>query len=150
MDTIDYKILQCLLSNAREKASAISEEIQLSVSAVTERIKKLENSGIIEKYTVVLDQKRLGYSVIALMEVSLEHPSFFDSFAELVKETPNIVSCYYMTGDFDFMLKVVTDTPDSLEEIHRKVKSFPGVSNTKTHFVLKPLKTNSTDFLLKE
>ena len=148
MDAIDYKILQCLLKNAREKASVISEQIQLSVSAVTERIKKLENSGIIEQYTVVLDQKRLGFGVIALMEISLEHPSHFDSFTELVKDTPNIVSCYYMTGDFDFMLKVVTDTPDSLEEIHRKVKSFPGVSNTKTHFVLKPIKMGNTDFLL--
>jgi Lrp/AsnC family leucine-responsive transcriptional regulator len=149
MDSIDYKILECLINNGREKASVISEKIKLSVSSVTERIKKLENLGIIEQYTVILDQKKLGFSVIALMEVSLDHPSYFDSFVELVNSTPNISSCYYMTGDFDFMLKINTDTPDNLEKIHRTIKNFNGVANTKTHFVLKPLKTNSTDFIIK-
>jgi len=148
MDATDRKILQYLLKNGREKASVISEQIQLSVSAVTERIKKLEASGIIEQYTVILNQRQLGYGVIALMEVSLEHPSFFDAFAEFVQQTPSIVSCYYMTGDYDFLIKVVTDSPDSLEEIHRKVKSFSGVSSTETHYVLKPLKMGTTDYLL--
>lgn len=115
MDSLDLKILSCLKNNARAKASQISEEVNLSVSAVTERIKKLEASGVICGYTVVLDQKKLGNDVIALMEVSLEHPRYYDRFTELVAQNPNIVSCYYMTGDYDFMLKIITDSSDSLE-----------------------------------
>lgn len=80
MDSLDLKILSCLKNNARAKASQISEEVNLSVSAVTERIKKLEASGVICGYTVVLDQKKLGNDVIALMEVSLVHPRYYDRF----------------------------------------------------------------------
>lgn len=140
LDEIDYKILRCLKKNAREKASAISEEISLSVSAVIERIKKLEASGIITGYTAIFDQKLLGNDMTALMEVSLEHPRYYDAFCEMVASIDSIVSCYYMTGDYDFMLRIVTDSSDSLELIHRRIKSMEGVSATETHFVLKEVK----------
>ena len=142
MDSIDYKILKCLKENARENASAISQQVNLSVSAVIERIKKLESAGIIEKYTVVLNQKLLGNTMLALMEVSLEHPKFYDSFTEKVKKHENIASCYYITGDFDFMLKIVTDSSEGLEKVHRDIKCIEGVSLTKTHFVLSGLKND--------
>ncbi len=144
MDAIDYKILHCLRENARQKASGIGEEINLSVSAVLERIRKMEKSGLIEGYTVLLDQKQMGNDMTALMEVSLEHPRFYDSFTAMVRENENIVSCDYLTGDFDFILKIMTDTSESLEGIHRQIKSLDGVSNTRTHFVLKNVKDERT------
>ena len=144
MDAIDYKILHCLRENARQKASAIGEEINLSVSAVLERIRKMEKCGLIEGYTVLLDQKQMGNDMTALMEVSLEHPRFYDSFTAMVRENENIVSCDYLTGDFDFILKIMTDTSESLEGIHRQIKSLDGVSNTRTHFVLKNVKDERT------
>ena len=140
MDFIDYKILNCLKENSRQKASAISEQINLSVSAVIERIRKMEAAGYIAGYTVELNQKKLGYDMTALMEVSLEHPKYFEAFAEMVKNNKNILSCDYLTGDYDFMLRIFTDTSDSLECIHRGIKSMEGVSSTRTHFVLKTLK----------
>jgi Lrp/AsnC family leucine-responsive transcriptional regulator len=140
MDIIDYKILKCLKNNSRQKVVTISEKINLSVSAVIERIKKMEAKGIIKKYSIILDQKQLGNDMVALMEISLEHPKYYDSFTSMVKQNSNIVSCYYLTGDFDFMLKILTDSSAGLELIHRKIKSMEGVSNTKTHFVLKSIK----------
>lgn len=142
MDKTDREILKCLINNARIKISDISKRINLSVSAVIERIRKMESSNIIEKYTVILNQKSLGNDLIALMEVSLEHPKYYDSFTKAVIENPNIQSCYYLTGEFDFMLKIITDSSESLEKIHRGIKSLEGVSATKTHFVLKPVKTD--------
>ena len=71
MDKIDLEILACLKDNARMKASDISKKINLSVSAVIERIKKLEANNTIEKYTITLNQKQLGNDLIALKEVSL-------------------------------------------------------------------------------
>ncbi len=144
MDKIDIEILACLKENARMKASDISKRINLSVSAVIERIKKLEANNTIEKYTITLNQKQLGNDLIALMEVSLEHPKYYDVFADMVKSTESIQSCYYLTGEYDFMLKIFTDSSDSLEKLHRKIKSVSGVQSTRTHFVLKSVKSNSS------
>jgi len=138
LDSIDIQILTKLKQNARIKASQISEEVGLSVSSVTERIKKLEKNGVICAYTVVLDQKMIGNDVVALMEVSLDHPKFYDAFTEMIACTKCIVSCYYISGDFDFMLKIIAPS-EKLEEIHRTIKSFPGVSGTRTNVVLKSL-----------
>ncbi len=140
MDYIDYKILKELKANAREKASVISEKIGLSVSTVIDRIRKMEDSGIISGYTVKINQKKTGNDMTALMEVSLEHPKYYDEFTEMIRNNPNIVDCYYLTGEFDFILKVITDSSDSLEMIHRNIKSMDGVSATNTHFVLKSVK----------
>lgn len=140
MDYIDYKILKELKANAREKASVISEKIGLSVSTVIDRIRKMEDSGIISGYTVEINQKKTGNDMTALMEVSLEHPKYYDEFTDMIRNNPNIVDCYYLTGEFDFILKVITDSSDSLEMIHRNIKSMDGVSATNTHFVLKSVK----------
>lgn len=140
MDKIDYKILAILKRNGRETASDISKEIHLSVSTVLDRIKKMEEGGIIRGYTVMVDSKALGNDVTALMEISLEHPRFHDSFTELIQDHPKIVDCYYLTGDYDFILKITCASSDELESIHRTIKSTPGVSATRTHFVLKEIK----------
>ena len=140
MDSIDYKILKILQKNARETASNISKEIHLSVSAVIERIRKLEESRVIQEYTIIVDEKRTGNGMTALMEVSLDHPRYFDSFAEAIRRMDTIVSCYYQTGDFDLLLKLACRSSDELEEIHREIMSLDGVSDTRTHVVLKTVK----------
>ncbi len=144
MDAIDIKILECLRCNARERSSAIAEEIGLSVSAVTERIKKLENSGIIRDYTVRLNQKAIGNSVNAIIMAELEDVKSCDEFEVFVQSVPNIVSCYSVTGDYSYILKVITDCAESLELICRTVKGFAGVSGTKTMVVLKTPKAEDT------
>ena len=140
MDSIDYKILKILQKNARETASNISKEIHLSVSAVIERIRKLEENKIIKEYTIIVDEKRTGNMMTALMEVSLENPRYFDSFSEAIHNMDTIVSCYYQTGDFDLLLKISCESSDELEQIHRSIMSLEGVSDTRTHVVLKNVK----------
>lgn len=137
MDILDYKILSLLKTNAREKASAISREIHLSVSSVIERIHKLETSGIIQSYTIITDEAAIGNDLTALMEISLEHPRFTESFVQYIKSNPNIVSCYYLTGEFDYMLKICCHSSKELEEIHREIKQQEGIRMTRTHYVLR-------------
>jgi Lrp/AsnC family leucine-responsive transcriptional regulator len=144
MDNIDLQILSILKDNARMKASAIANVVNLSVSAVTERIKKLETSGIIEKYTLMVDQKKIGNDVSAVIEVAIEHPRYIDSFINLVTSIPNIISCYCVTGDYDFILKVIIDSSEGLEQIYRMVKGFEGVKETKTYIILKNIKNEIT------
>lgn len=140
MDNMDYKILQCLSDNARMKASDISKEIHLSVSAVLERIHKMEKNDIIKDYTIVVNNSKLGNDTGALMEVSLDHPKYYDTFTDIISKNNNIVSCYYLTGDCDFMLKIICSSSEELEKIHRGIKSIEGVSRTKTYFILKEVK----------
>ena len=140
MDSMDHSILKCLSENSRQSATQISQTVHLSIAAVIERIHKLERNGTIRKYTIVADQHKIGNEVTALMEVSMEHPRYFDSFIKAMNENEHIVSCDYLTGDYDFMLKVQTRSSESLEQLHRVIKSIDGVAGTKTHFVLKEIK----------
>ena len=75
MDGIDYRILRILQEKCQETASNISKEIHLSVSAVIERIRKMEETGVIKEYTIIVNEKKTGNEMTAMMEVSLEHPN---------------------------------------------------------------------------
>ena len=108
MDSMDRSILKCLSENSRQSATEISRTVHLSIAAVIERIRKLERNGIIRQYTIVTDQRKMGNEVTALMEVSLEHPGYYEGFTKAMRENDHIVSCDYLTGDYDFMLKIQT------------------------------------------
>lgn len=136
MDLIDYRILSCLKENSRENATNIGAMINLSTSAVIERIKKLESSGLIEKYTTIINQNALGRETMAFIYVSLEHPKYNEEFIRLVNENNSIAECHYIAGDFDFILKVVTMRGKMLEEILNYIKAINGVSLTRTSVVL--------------
>ena len=136
MDIIDYKILECLKENSRENATAIGAKINLSTSAVIERIKKLEGSGLIEKYTTIINQSLLGRETTAFISVSLEHPKHNENFIRLIKENASIAECHYIAGDFDFILKVITQNGKTLESVLNYIKSINGVSLTRTSVVL--------------
>ena len=123
MDNIDYKILRCLKDNARLTASAISEEINLSVSAVIERIRKMESSGVIKGYTIEVDQKKLGNEMVAIMEVRLKHPKYYDEFAQLIQTNDSIVACFYMTGRITSFMTVATS--DGLSLVNACCESNP-------------------------
>lgn len=136
MDSIDYQILECLKENSRENATNIGAKINLSTSAVIERIKKLEHSGLIERYTTIINQHALGRDLMAFIYVSLEHPKYNEGFIAKIQENDFIAECHYIAGDFDFILKVVTKTGKTLEKILNFVKSVSGVSLTRTSVVL--------------
>lgn len=142
MDNIDLQILKILKENARVRASAIASEINLSVSAVTERMKRLETTGVIEQYTVIINENVIGNDVSAIIEVALEHPRCIDSFIELANSIPNIISCHCVTGDYDFVLKVVIDSSEGLGQIYSMIKSFDGVKDTRTYIILKTVKND--------
>ena len=136
MDIIDYRILACLKENSRENATNIGAKINLSTSAVIERIKKLESSGLIEGYTTIINQSALGREIMAFIYVSIEHPKYNENFIRSVKENSSIAECHYIAGDFDFILKVITQTGKSLEGVLNYIKAIGGVSLTRTSVVL--------------
>ena len=136
MDALDYRILACLKENSRENATNIGAKINLSTSAVIERIKKLENSGLIEQYTTIINQSVLGRELMAFIYVSLEHPKYNEGFVNLINENNSVAECHYIAGDFDFILKIFAQTGKNLEEVLNFIKSIKGVSLTRTSVVL--------------
>ncbi len=140
MDKLDFEIISELKNNARQTASEISKTIHLSVSTVIERIRKMEKSGIIQSYTVITNDGRLGNDITVLMEVSMEHPRFNEDFIQRINGNANIIACYYLTGEFDFMLKICCRSSEHLEQIHNHIKDCPGVRLTRTHYVLRTVK----------
>jgi Lrp/AsnC family leucine-responsive transcriptional regulator len=140
VDLVDVKILNLLRENSRINASLIGEQINMSVSTVIERIKKLEASGIIKQYTAILNPKLLGKDITAFISIRLEHPKYNDNFMESVKCMPEIIECYYLTGDYDYLLKVITRSTETLSQVLNQIKSITGVSLTKTVVVLSTVK----------
>ena len=83
MDKIDLNILKCLKENSRQTASMISQTINLSVSAVIERIRKMEQKGMIQRYTVILDEKQLGNDLTVFISIRLEHPKYGEDIKQM-------------------------------------------------------------------
>ena len=144
MDSIDFKILSCLKENSRMNATVIGERINLSTSAVLERIKKLEQSSVIRQYTTIIDNEKIGKGITVFISVSLEHPKFDEDFRQTIMQNDDIVECHYVTGDYDYMLKGVTTSSKTLEELINFVKSIKGVSHTKTVVVMTTTKNELT------
>ena len=134
------KILSALRENARATASEIGAAIGMSVSAVIERIKKLEANGVIAQYTAIIDQKNVNKDITAFISVTLEHPKYNDGFIDFVGRTYDVLEAHYLAGDADYLIKVVTDTTTTLEHLLREIKCIPGVARTCTSMVLSTVK----------
>lgn len=142
MDDIDKKILRNLQKNARMTISDLSSEISLSMPAISERLKKLEASGVIKQYTVILDPKMLNKHLMAIMFLRFENPSHGDAFSIFVNDESEIQECFYITGDFDYSLKIITENTHTLELLLTRIKNQPGIVKTQTIIVLSAVTDN--------
>ena len=136
MDDIDKKILRLLQKNARITISDLSSEIALSMPAISERLKKLEASGVIKQYAAILDPALLNKHLMAQIFIRLEKPLYCDAFTDFVKQENEIQECFYITGDFDYSLKIVTENTRTLELLLTRIKNHPGVIKTQTIVIL--------------
>ena len=125
-------------------ASQISQRVNLSVSAVIERMKKMEASGLIRGYTAVIDERLAGFDVQALISIRLEHPKYNAEFANLMLSHECIVECFYITGDFDYMARISAGSTEELTKVLHYIKQIPGVSLTRTYVVLDNIKQNTS------
>ena len=142
MDRIDAGIICCLTKDARMNASQISQQVNLSVSAVIERMKKMEASGLIRGYTAVIDERIAGYDVQALISIRLEHPKYNQEFARQMCSHERVMECFYITGDFDYMARISAGSTEELTKVLHDIKNIPGVSLTRTYVVLDNIKQN--------
>ncbi len=136
LDAIDRHILSLLQENCRLPLAKIGEHVGLSAPAVTERVKKLEDSGVITGYHAVLNARLVGMDITAFIGVSIGHPKAIANFERAVEALDGVLECHHVTGAHTLLLKVKTQNTSSLEELIRCVRSIDGVVQTETMVVL--------------
>lgn len=133
MDSIDQKILSYLIKNARMPFLEIARECGISGAAIHQRVKKMEDSGIIDGSRLIVKPKALGYDVCAFVGVSLVQTSYYTEAVEVIKRIPEVVECHFVTGNYAVMLKVFCrDNDHLLDVLVNTVQKIPGVARTET------------------
>jgi len=143
LDKTDKRILKEIQRMGQVSNVELAKRVGLSESPCLRRMRRLENEGIIKGYSVTLDQRKLGLSIVAFIQVKVDQRSEADSeaFQQSVMQEPAIIECYALTGDYDYLLKVVAKDLDEFGELtmHRILR-FPAVKSITSGFVLSALK----------
>ena len=140
LDIQDKAILQILQIDGRASASYISDKIGLSVPTVSERMRKMQEFGIVKGYQAVIDTKKIGCDVSAFITIVSESSAHFNDVIENAEKTEEVIQCYTTTGSGSHILYVVTKNTSSLESLLRAIQSWPGVTRTITNLVLSSYK----------
>lgn len=141
MDTADLRIVDLLQRNARQTQSEIAREVGLSQPAVADRIRKLEERGVLQSYVARVDAAELGVDITAFIGVGIEHPKFFDTFTKKVKGLDEVLECHRVAGEDSYLLKVKTKNTRSLDRLLVEVlRTLPGVTRTHTTIALATIK----------
>lgn len=137
IDDIDRKILQYLVQNARMPFLEIARECGVSGAAIHQRIKKLDEMGVILGSKLEVDPKKLGFDVCALIGIRVADPSRYNHTIEELKSVPEIVECHFITGDYNMMIKVYCVSNEHLMQIlFEKILAIDGVLKTETFISL--------------
>ena len=123
MDQIDIKILSLLEKNARMPLKQLAESIYLSSPATAARIEKLEQDGIISGYSVKLNYKKLGFPIIAFINLEVS-PSQKAEFYPYICAHPNVIECSWVTGDYSMIIKVAFDSTEKLDHFIGELQTF--------------------------
>jgi Lrp/AsnC family leucine-responsive transcriptional regulator len=147
LDRIDYRILERLQSDARASNAELSEIAHLSAPQCFRRVKRLEESGVIDRYAAILNPTALGFGVIAFVSVTLGGGRRVDlqKFKEIVADVPEILECHVVTGEADYLLKVISSDLHAFSRflLERLMEHFDAVS-TKSEVSLEQVKMTTS------
>ncbi len=146
LDTIDKKLLELLQNDSKLNIKEIAAKMNLTKTPVYERIKKLEKSGVIDKYVAVVNREKLDTNMVVFCTVTLDSQKLeqINEFNAAISKIPEVVECYLMGGSNDFLLKVVVK---DLNEYHLfssgKLAALPNLSQIRSTFVLNEIKKST-------
>ena len=139
LDDKDLSILQLLQLNARITVKEISEKVHLSTTPVHERIKRMEASGVIKQYATLVDHTMVKKGLMVICYVSLKQHSknAGNKFIKTINELHEVIECYNISGEFDFMLKVVSENMDAYYDFHvNKLSQIENMGHVQSVFVM--------------
>lgn len=137
MDKIDRKILQLLVRNARMPFLEIARECGISGAAIHQRVKKLDEQGVILGSNLVVNPRLLGYDVCAFVGIKVSEPSCEGSALNALKDIPEVVECHYLTGKHNLLVKIYCqDNEHLMRTLAEKIRRIHGVVGTETFISL--------------
>jgi Lrp/AsnC family leucine-responsive transcriptional regulator len=142
MDPIDSQIISLLRANGRASFASIGEQVGLSPHGSADRVRRLERDGVITGYTARVDPGRVGRSVDALVDVRLLPSTDPDQFERLVAKLPAVTELAFLTGRFDYQLRVACEDAEDLDQTVRTVRREGGVAATETRIVMRSASFN--------
>ena len=143
LDPIDKRILTELQRNGRVSNVDLAEAVGLSPSPCLRRVRDLENAGVVDRYAAILDQAAAGYALSVFVQVTLERQieTALEAFERVVAERPEVMECYLMTGDADYLLRIVVPDVAAYEGfLKNHLTRIQGVSSIKSSFALNRVK----------
>lgn len=144
LDAKDRRILGLIQRDGKMSQALIAKTVGLSTAAVNERLKKLEQAGVIRRFTALVDPKAVGMQVTAFIEVFLEHPRYEDPFLKRILDLDEVQECHHITGEFSVLLKVRLRDMESLQRlVISQLNGLQGVRQTRTVMVLSTVKEES-------
>jgi Lrp/AsnC family leucine-responsive transcriptional regulator len=135
MDKIDKAILYQLQRNSKLNTKEIANRVGLSITPTYERIKKFEKQGVIKSYVALLDLDKVGKQIIAFCQISLAIHSIkkLNNFRNNISNLPEVMECYQVTGDYDYIIKITVNTISDLHNfINKKLASIEGISKIRS------------------
>ena len=140
LDRHDRNILNALQDDGRMSNVELARQVNLSESACLRRVRALEGAGLIERYAAVLDQKQLGLSGTVFVHIALrrEEQSELAAFEAAIRNIPEIMECYLMTGEFDYLLRLVVSDMADFERLHNEALTrLPGVARVNSSIAIR-------------
>ena len=137
MDAIDREIVSALVDNARLSYRELGERISLSANATAERVRRLQESGVIAGFRAIVDPAAAGRTLVALMDVRLDGPDQSQRFERLIDQLEEVTDAAHVTGRFDYSIRVATHDPTDLDRLIRTLKTKGGVIETDTRIALR-------------
>jgi Lrp/AsnC family transcriptional regulator, leucine-responsive regulatory protein len=143
LDRLDFAILRALQRDARLSLAEISAEVGLSTSPCWTRIRRLEDSGVIEGYSLRLNAEKIGLKDTVIVQLTLDSHSdeALERFGRALEQIPEVLEVFLVSGDYDYHLRLaVADTRDYERLLREKLYKIPGIRHSKSSFVLRQLK----------
>jgi Lrp/AsnC family leucine-responsive transcriptional regulator len=151
LDRYDRAILKLLQQDARITNTSLAEKVSLSESACLRRVRTLEEAGVIEGYTAILNQHKVGYPANVFVHITLDRQAQpgLEAFENAVRKIPEVMECYLMTGDYDYVVRLVVADLADFERIHsQSLTRLPSVARVHSSFAVRTV-TRSTAIPLK-
>jgi Lrp/AsnC family leucine-responsive transcriptional regulator len=136
LDQLDLRLVEALQRNARSTFAELGTIVGLKAPAVHERVKRLEHRGYLRGYAAQVDNRRLGYELMAFVGVITAPEKTYDEFTAQIATLPEVLEMHSVAGDQTFLLKVATRSTGHLDDFLSRVKRIPGISRTQTTIVL--------------
>ncbi|MGF1492151.1 MAG: Lrp/AsnC family transcriptional regulator [Microcoleaceae cyanobacterium] len=144
LDETDLKILHCLMVQGRITWSELATILNLSSPAAAERVRRLEERGVISGYAAQVNPDAVDCSLLAFVAVTLQHPQYRSGFLQRVQDTVEVVECHHVTGEDDYLLKIRCQNTHHLEQvISEGIKGIDGILKTRTTIALSTAKTTA-------